>query len=388
MGYRSSFHLASPAYPQWNMATTFQFTDAPASVPDTDSSESPKCFEFPGGTFWQVPLTYRIVGSLLGGMFILFGLTGNMLLVVSYIRYKNIRNPFNTILFSMSCNDLLFLLGVFPVLLAVYIRGTWLPLYSHSGDVDVLCVYVSLAFINCEISAMFHVLVAGFYRYAVVVHPFGKLERINKSRLWVTIMILAVYLVVFFVWSIPRMYGFSQVDMSDVASLDYASLFDTRRMLCGIPCVGGFTNVILTTGAFSIIAILCVMYVRILMVTRRSRRVRESNNKNNSNTGNTSQNKEIRFILIVSLLLLVCLVCYTALPLLSKMYSDVTFDHSLFFPFVVLNWIPPTCNWLLYTALTKDFTEAYKRLLCGNVYSANASQKGKSQTKTTVTNIG
>ena len=369
------------------MATKFQFTDSPVSITDVESSESPECYEFAGGTFWQVPLTYRIVGSLLGGMFILFGLTGNMLLVVSYIKYKNIRNPFNTILFSMSCNDLLFLLGVFPVLLAVYIRGTWLPLYSYSGDVDVLCVYVSLAFINCEISAMFHVLVVGFYRYAVVVHPFGKLERINKSRLWVTIMILAVYLGVFFVWTVPSIYGFSQVDTSNVESLDYASLFDTRRMLCGIPCVAGPANLILTTGAFSIIVALCVMYVRILMVTRRSRRVRESNNKNSSK-GSTSQNKEIRFILIVSLLLLVCLVCYTALPLLSKMYSDVAFDHSLFFPFVVLNWIPPACNWLLYTALTKDFTEAYKRLLCGKVYSANASQKGKSQTKTTVTNIG
>ena len=368
------------------MATTFQFTDSPGSVHDVESSESPKCFEFGGGTFWQVPLTYRIVGSLLGGMFTLFGLTGNMLLIVSYIRYKNIRNPFNTILFSMACNDLLFLLCVFPVILAVYIRGTWLPLYSHSGDVDLLCAYVSLLYLNCEISAMLHVLVVGFYRYAVVVHPFGKLQRLNKSRLWVTIMILAVYLAVFIVSAIPKMYGFSQVDTSNVESLHYASSFDTRPMVCSIPCIGVFTNVILTAGALTIIVALCVMYVRILMVTRRSRRVRESNSKNSSK-GSTSQNKEIRFILIVSLLLLICLVCYTALPLLIRMDSDATFDHSLYFPIVVLTWIPPACNWLLYTALTKDFTEAYKRLLCAKCYSVDVSQRGKSQTRT-MTNIG
>ena len=349
-------------------------------------TDLPKCYDFEDDTFWQVPFTYRITGLLFGGFLLMFGLMGNMLLVIAYIKYKTIQTPFNTILVGMSCIDLLYLTCVLPVLLSVYVRGTWIPFYTSSGDVDILCVCISNIFTYNQVTSMLHVFIIGFYRHAVVVHPFGKLERINKSRRLVIMMISAVHLGIFFGWVVPMIINFSKVNKKAGEGLMFTSAFDTRRMICGIPCSASAINVLMTSGAWTIIVALCIMYARILMATRRSRRVREISNQSSSK-GNTSQTKEIRFILTVSILLIVCIVCYTALPLLSRISKGSSFSHSLFFPFVVLNWIPPSCNWLLYTALAKDFNGAYKRLLFSKFYSVQDAERGKSQMKTTVINV-
>ena len=357
-------------------------TPSHIALTDVEVTDLPKCYVFEDDTFWQVPLTYRIAGLLFGGFLLVFGLMGNMLLVISYIKYKNIQTPFNTILFSMSCIDLLYLACVLPVILSVYVRGTWVPFYASSGDVDILCVCLLNIFMYNQITSFAHVLIIGIYRYTVVVHPFGKLERINKSRRIVIIMISVAYLVMFFGWTVPMIINFSKVNRKIGEGLMFASSFDTRRMLCGVPCSTSAINAILTAGALSFVVALCIMYARILMATRRRRRVREMSNQSSSK-GNTSQTKEIRFILTASLLIIVCIVCYTALPLLSRISKGSSFSHSLFFPFVVLNWIPPSCNWLLYTSLAKDFKGAFKRLLCSKFYPDKDAQRGK----TTVTDV-
>ena len=310
------------------------------------------------------------------------------MLILSYIKYKHLQNPFNTILLSMSCNDALYLTFVLPVLLAVYVRGEWLPQYTATGDVDIMCVYVELVLLFCEISALLHVLVVGFYRYTVVVHPFGRLERINKSRRYVTVIITSLYLFVFLLWTVPMIQGFSTVDIDQQQGLMFVSSFDTRRMLCRVPCLGPITNVVLIFGAFTVITALCVMYGKILMATRRSRKIRATTQGGGDSKATNTQKKEVRFILTVSLLLFVCIIGYTALPIIATIASHIYYTHALFFPFVVLNWVPPSCNWLIYTALTKDFTEAYKALLCPRLTAGGNTHRGKSHVTTTVVTIG
>ena len=151
------------------------------------------CYEFPEIPRWTLPLPHRVLGLLIGGCFLLFGLTGNILLVTSYIKNKHVQTPFNTIVLSMSFNDLVWITCIFTVLLSVYGRGEWLPIYTPSGDVDVLCAYMNIIHTQCQISSFLHVLVVGLYRYAVVVHPIGKLGRISQSPVWVSLMIFIVY---------------------------------------------------------------------------------------------------------------------------------------------------------------------------------------------------
>ena len=165
-------------------------------------------------------------------------------------------------------------------------------------------------------------------------------------------MISDVHSGIFFGFVVPMIINFSKVNKKSGDGLVFTSSFDTRHMICGIPCSASAINALMTSGAWTIIVALCIMYARILMATRRSRRVREMSNQSSSK-GNTSQTK-IRFFVIFSILLIVCIVCYTALPLLSIISKGASFYHSLFFSFVVLDWIPPSCNWLLYTALAKN----------------------------------
>ena len=89
-------------------------------------------------------------------------LMGNMLLVISYIKYTNIQTPLNTILVSMSCIDLLYLTCVLlPVLLSVYVRGTWIPFYTSSGDADILCVCINNIFTHNQVTSILHVFIIG-----------------------------------------------------------------------------------------------------------------------------------------------------------------------------------------------------------------------------------
>ena len=141
------------------------------------------CYESPEIPRWTVPLPHRVLGLLIGGCFLLFGLTGNILFVTSYIKnkhvqtpfntivlsmscndlvwitFKHVQTPFNTIVLSMSCNDLVWITFIFTVLLSVYGSDEWLPIYTTSGDVDVLCAYMNIIHTQCEISSFLHVLV-------------------------------------------------------------------------------------------------------------------------------------------------------------------------------------------------------------------------------------
>ena len=336
-------------------------------------------------TMWAVPLPHSVLGALLGGSLLVSGVTGNMLLVTSYIKIKAIQTPFNTILLSMSCHNLLYLTLILPVLLSVYVRGQWVPIYTQSGDVDIVCAYLNIFLTHCEIVAFLHVLIVAFYRYAVVVHPLGKLERLNKSRVGVIIMIVLVYMFVLSAWTIPRLHGFTTINRSLGTGLAFTPLFDTRIMLCYTPCIRIF-GFLMIIGALSLTVALGVMYARILMVTRRSsRRIRTLPD----NKPATSQKREIRFILTVSLLLFICLVCYSGLLVVSSMDVNKVLSHSLYLPFVILNWVPPSCNWLIYTAMTKDFRDAYKKVICYRFFTNNKVQSINTitQMNTSTTNI-
>ena len=327
------------------------------------------CYESPEIPRWTVPLPHRVLGLLIGGCFLLFGLTGNILLVTSYIKNKHVQTPFNTIVLSMSCNDLVWITCIFTVLLSVYGRGEWLPIYTTSGDVDVLCAYMNIVHTQCEILSFLHVIVVGLYRYAVVVHPIGKLGRISQSRVWVSLMIFIVYAFVVCVWSVQRVRAFTAPDRSSGTGLRFTPVFDTRVMFCYTPCIRVIT-LLMTVLGLCLPCGLSIMYVRILMVARRSRRIRATN----TNQTSTSQKKEIRFIFLVSLLLLTCLICYCGLLFVFKIDINESFSHSVYLPFVFLSWVPPSCNWLIYTGMATDFKEVYKRVIFRQVLRTVTTQ--------------
>ena len=141
---------------------------------------------------------------------------------------KHVQTPFNTIVLSMSFNDLIWITCIFTVLLSVDGRGEWQPIYTTSGDVDVLCAYMNIVHTQCKISSFLPVLVVGLHIYAVVVHPIGKLRRISQSRAWVSLMIFIVYAFVVCVWSIQRVSVFTALDRSWGTGLRFTPMFDTR----------------------------------------------------------------------------------------------------------------------------------------------------------------
>ena len=234
-------------------------------------------------------------------------------------------------------------------MLSVDGRGEWLPIYTTSGDVDVLCAYMNIVHAQCEISSFLHVLVVGLHIYAVVVHPIGKLGRISQSRVWVSLMIFIVYAFVVCVWSIQRVSVFTALDRSSGTGLRFTPMFDTRFMFCYTPCIRVITLLITVLG-LCLPCGLSIMYVRIIMVERRSSRIWATN----TNQISTSQKKEIRFIFLVSLLLLTCLICYCGLLFVFKIDINESFSHSVYLLFVFLSWVPPSCNWLIYTGMATD----------------------------------
>ena len=339
------------------MATTqsLNFTLITEAMATTKPAQ---CYDFNRDIFWIVPLPYRIAGLFFGFVIFIFGITGNFLLVLSYMKCKYIRTPFNTLLLSMSFNDIAYLTFVLPLLMYVYIKGQWTPLAGM--DIDVLCVYNNVVLVHCEMTAFLYVLLVAFYRYATVVHPLGRIRRLIRSCRCVIVMIILGNLGVLCLWAVPRSYNYTMFDTIKGTGLLYSTQFDTRCMMCVTPCLQQQTSLYAGVTFSSLTCTVAFMYARVAMVKRQRRLLRTLRGNTHYSNHERAQRKEIKFIILFSLLIGFCIVCYTGYVLIAIIDHKKSFSHLVYFPFVILNWLPAACNWLIYTAMAKNFKKTYK----------------------------
>ena len=124
----------------------------------------------------------RILLPIMFGIIVLLGVTGNGLVIYSYISRKQMRTLTNMLILNLATADLLFLVICIPLTAFRFIASFW-PLGDIGCKISQYCVYVSVYV------GIYTLVLMAISRYCAIVHPLSSI-RIRTKRNVVAAIIL------------------------------------------------------------------------------------------------------------------------------------------------------------------------------------------------------
>ena len=131
--------------------------------------------------FIPVPLSVFMIGCAI--LLMLCGLLGDLLVITGFITSKEVRKPYNIIIFGLGLTDFVRITGVQSIKVYIYIVRKW----SLSADT---CLYLNIVYIHTSGVITCCLIAMAIYQYIMVLHP-QLSKKVNRYSTVVAIVVLS-----------------------------------------------------------------------------------------------------------------------------------------------------------------------------------------------------
>ena len=307
-------------------------------------------------TFIQ-PLTknFKTFIVTLGVLINLFGVVGNIVILVVMVRSKSLRKPYNGLVASMAVIDLA-LCGVVNMIQVAGIHTGTFPLSWPSED--SMCRAHNIMWIQLVFVSMLHISVIAAHRYLLVYYPHVSARITNK--LTVTLLIFILHVVAFLVFCFGKLTGEMRFIPPAGCCIAWSKSSKNLLLIAGNL---GITTTILLCSYIAIHLKVASVRKQLKAVCVNAQGVEYANSKNNLKR-NTHHMKILQCMLVIFLLLV-----GGYLPVLASMGQVInTDDASPIFvsSTMLIVWVTNAVNSVVYGVLDSNFRMAYRKLMsCG-----------------------
>ena len=293
-----------------------------------------------------LPDGIAMAGLAMGILVIAVGVFGNVLIILAVVFSKALYKSSNLFVVSLAVCDLFQTLLVKPLHVHTYImNGKWV------FDRQV-CLYALFASNLAILESILHVTVIAFYRYLIICHPKCAL-RMQTLRS-VIIVLICIYLFPLCIVVLPAV---PRIRHGEVT-------FNNRIMFCSFVRHSDFQlSGVLKKVVFLIVAAVFLFYC----YTRIYSKVRESGRNVINEQGAFSPSRirrEMALLKMVIVTYLTFVVCYLPLSILYGADVHRNCPYIVYFIAVFLLWISSSINWVIYGLVNKQYSAAYKYILC------------------------
>ncbi|XP_030037427.2 G-protein coupled receptor moody [Manduca sexta] len=324
-------------------------------------------------------------------LFIIIGVPGNLITVISLKRFKQVQNATAIFIINLSVADLLFCALVLPMVMFSYWTHSWV----HG---KVLCRLFPLFNYTLVIVSLYNIVAIAIIRYVIVCHPMKYHKIYTKRNIRIMLAALWIFSVGFI--SLPFFEIWGQMGLDPKAGS--CTIIPDKNN-------GNPKKTIVSSSIIIAFVTIFLCYIRILMVVKKSAlRIKSHNNTNTANVssdestdssnntdvsdiaetdaaneqpqmpqftfqqGNemkkkllpTKKDKKLRTMVLV---IMICLfVCYFPMTLTKMLYSHVDTYPVFNIISYILIYAAPCINPVLYVFMSKEFRQAYKSLFSIN----------------------
>jgi len=231
---------------------------------------------------------------------------------------------------------------------------------------------------------MVHVTVIALFRYVILVHP-RRLGVVLARRYSVVVILVIMYFVPLVLVLIQSFTNLIQTDAYHHGSV----VFNRYTMFCSFVRHSEFQHlgVVKKFGVVSLCAaVVGFCYARIYFLVRhRGRRLSGTGGSFNHvrlhhelslfKTTTSCLDHELSLLKTVVVIFLTFAVSYLPITVIYGLDTERTLPHEVYFVGVVLMWLSPSINWVVYGLMNAKFSRAYRYLLCGRETSTDSRQQ-------------
>ena len=179
----------------------------------------------------------RVILPIMFGIITLLGVTGNGLVIYSFITRKQMRTLTNMLILNLATADLLFLVICIPLTVFRFIASFW-PLGDVGCKISQYCVYVSVYV------SIYTLVLMAVSRYLAIVHPLSSIRIRTKRNAVVAITLTWTIFLLGFIPTLLqyKVYYFTSIngERSVCENSEHVDNFGKGRMFFTIYCVFGY----------------------------------------------------------------------------------------------------------------------------------------------------
>ncbi|KAJ8030903.1 Histamine H2 receptor [Holothuria leucospilota] len=306
---------------------------------------SPEADQPPSTVLRSVLVTIILV------MIILTTVIGNTLVCLSPLVSHRLRTATYTFLVSLAVADLLLGITVLPFSAISAITRAW-PLSK------IVCnLYVSCDVMFCT-SSILHLLVISFDRHYAITRPYAYQRKMNRKMALICIAI---------VWIISILISFLPIHLEwnkDEKQEEGSCKFDPSLLFSLLDGILLF---------FVPMMVMFVLYGRIVCIARRQAKAirrlmvnsseAEDGARERTNRRSVDEHKATKIIAIVLGCFVICWVPYFSVFTFAKTQTRFQVSEPVYNVILWLGYVNSLVNPLVYTAMIRDFRNAFKRIL-------------------------
>lgn len=316
-------------------------------------------------TVWY-PRGATVFAAVCSLVFIVVGLTGNLVTMLALARCAKLRNATTAFVISLCTADLLFCAINLPLTASRFIHEDWLL-----GD--TLCELFPFFFYGNVAASLMSMTAITINRYILINH-YHLYDRIYTRR-YIGLMILLYWAFSFSIMVPPLVGVWGQLG------------FHKETFSCTILDLNGKSpkKFLFVLGFLLPCVVIIASYSCIFYKVHRSRRnivahsPPSSPNSTNPSTGSGLRGDELRLTRLMLVIFLSFLVCFLPLMIVN------VFDSQMRYPTIhvvasIFAWMSSCINPIIYAAINRQYRQAYVKLLCPKRRNSCVSTTNKSST--------
>lgn len=308
----------------------------------------------------------RIFIPIVFGIIMVLGVSGNSLVIYSFIMEKRMRSLTNTLILNLAIADLLFLVICIPLTAFRFIALSW-PFGDIGCKLSQYCVYVSVYV------SIFTLVLMAVSRYFAIVHPLSSIRFRTKRNIVIAIMVTWIACLAGHIHALIqyRVYYFNTLEGERSICENYAYLrhIDKAQIFFTVFCVLGYVL------PLTVITVLYGLIVKHVLNTK------------DPNTEEITQRNEVKrraakVIVFVVATFAICWLPFHAISLARKYGAwpiqttdEINAYVSILLTAKCIAYANSCMNPILYAFLSDKFRRTFKEALCciGRKYQASYS---------------
>lgn len=326
-----------------NFSSTFNSSDTNLSSLNTVFDSFPER----GSTTYRLYVAYKLWYFIIDIILIFPTILGNTLIIVSLIRYKNLRKTKAFILIgNLAVSDLLVGLILIPMDLLLLLRSS---VSRHTA----FCLWYYCMIYTLITASVLNLFLLSLERFHAIVRPFQHSSRFTAKRIYRIILLTWIFVVT--IGLVPIVLP-SSGGMSDVEVLTCRNtvLLDNDYQLV-------MNTIIIAALGTSFAFFIVVMRIALLKSKQKTLKSVESSDSNNGSRHNLRRDiRHTRIMIIVSGIFIICWSPYCVISLIPSNSELIAFIKNWL---ASLGLINSCLNWIVYGARNKRFRAAFKSIL-------------------------
>nr|XP_020453178.1 thyrotropin-releasing hormone receptor-like [Monopterus albus] len=322
------------------------------------------------GIWTDTSIQYKVISSLLLLLICVFGIVGNVMVILVVLTTKHMRTPTNCYLVSLAMADLMVLIAAGLPAVSDSIFGSWV--FGHYG---CLCItyfqYLGINASSCSITAF------TIERYIAICHPIKAQFLCTLSR---------AKKIILFVWAFTSIYCVMWFYLSDIQVLVYDNI---TIITCGYKVPRQFYLPIyfFDFGVFFVVPLLlsAVLYgliARILCLNPlpSDHKDKKKNGHNNhtinrstscknsrhSSSTATSRRQVTKMLAVVVILFAALWMPYRTLVVVNSFLEQAYLDNWFLLFCRICIYLNSAINPVIYNAMSQKFRAAFRKICrCG-----------------------